>query len=58
MAVDIAPHRKQASSIVKSMLDPRNSVIVLCQRPCPLGTLNGSKGQRTFYSTKVGVWYV
>ncbi len=27
MAVDIAPHRKQASSIVKSMLDPRNSVI-------------------------------
>jgi hypothetical protein len=27
MIVDIALHRKQADSIVKSMLDPRNSVI-------------------------------
>ncbi len=27
MTVDIAPHRKQADSIVKSMLDPRNSVM-------------------------------
>ena len=27
MTVGIAPHRKQASSIVKSVLDPRNSVI-------------------------------
>ncbi len=39
MGVDIAPHKKQAGCIVKSMLDLRNAVIyvstdkVLCRFP-------------------------